>query len=354
MSEKPILAPMVAPLLTWYQQFARVLPWRSDPTPYHVWISEIMLQQTRVEAVKEYYARFLQELPDLESLAQVPEQKLLKLWEGLGYYSRARNLKKAAELVMEQYGGQLPSDPASLQKLPGIGAYTAGAIASIAFQVPAPAVDGNVLRILSRVMGDYSNVSQTQTKKKYEELLRQVYPLAAEQKSPGDFTQALMELGATVCVPNGEPRCLVCPWGDLCQAKKLGVIGELPVKDEKKARTIEKRTVLVLCSGNKVALRQRPKQGLLASLWEFPAVEGHLSQQQAKNLLNDWGMDVNGEIHSLGRAKHIFTHIEWNMIGFQAEVDCEGTESGLVWVERERLKEEYPIPNALKAYQKFL
>ena len=352
MSQTPILAPMVKPLLEWYYQNARVLPWRSDPTPYHVWISEIMLQQTRVEAVREYYRRFLEELPDIASLAQVPEQKLLKLWEGLGYYNRARNLKKAAQQVMDQYGGQLPGDYERLQKLPGIGRYTAGAIASIAFGLPVPAVDGNVLRILSRVMGDRSNISRPQTKLRYEELLLEVYPMAAQMGRAGDFTQALMELGAMVCLPNGEPKCLFCPWNLLCQARAQGTIEEIPVKDEKKKRTVEKKTVFLLHWGEKIAIRQRPDTGLLASLWEFPAVEGQLLKRELPQQLSQWGIEAK-QVASLGKAKHIFTHVEWQMVGFEVWTDTPGQVPGAIWVDVKTVQSEYPLPNALKAYQKF-
>lgn len=352
MSQTPILAPMVKPLLEWYYQNARVLPWRSDPTPYHVWISEIMLQQTRVEAVREYYRRFLEELPDIASLAQVPEQKLLKLWEGLGYYNRARNLKKAAQQVMDQYGGQLPGDYELLQKLPGIGRYTAGAIASIAFGLPVPAVDGNVLRILSRVMGDRSNISRPQTKLRYEELLLEVYPMAAQMGRAGDFAQALMELGAMVCLPNGEPKCLFCPWNLLCQARAQGTIEEIPVKDEKKKRTVEKKTVFLLRWEEKIAIRQRPDTGLLASLWEFPSVEGQLLKRELPQQLSQWGIEAK-QVASLGKAKHIFTHVEWQMVGFEVWTDTPGQVPGAIWVDVKTVQSEYPLPNALKAYQKF-
>lgn len=243
---------LIEPLLNWFAGHARVLPWREEPTPYRVWVSEIMLQQTRVEAVKPYFERFTKRLPDVKALAECPEDELLKLWEGLGYYNRVRNMQKAAIQVMEAYGGKLPADYEELLKLKGIGSYTAGAIASIAYQIPVPAVDGNVFRVLTRVAADDTDIMKPSFRTLLEKELREVMH---EMETPGAFNQALMELGATVCVPNGAPLCKQCPWNSLCLARKEERIAELPVKTKAKARRIEKRTVLVIRDNDKVAIR---------------------------------------------------------------------------------------------------
>ena len=256
-------------LIPWYFKHARDLPWRKDREPYHVWLSEIMLQQTRVEAVKGYYTRFLKEFPTIADLAEADEDRLLKLWEGLGYYNRVRNMQKAAIQVMEEHGGKLPADYEKLLKLKGIGSYTAGAIASIAYQIPVPAVDGNVFRILTRVAADDTDIMKPSFRTLLEKELREVMQ---GMEMPGAFNQALMELGATVCVPNGAPLCEQCPWNSLCLARKEGRIAELPVRTKAKARRIEKRTVLVIRDNDKVAIRKRPEKGLLAGLYELPNV----------------------------------------------------------------------------------
>lgn len=275
------LTQIVEPLLFWYQKNKRSLPWRDQPTPYRVWVSEIMLQQTRVEAVKPYFERFLSQLPSIQALASCPEDRLLKLWEGLGYYSRARNLQKAARLLVEQYGGQLPADYRQLTALPGIGDYTAGAIASIAFGIAVPAVDGNVLRVISRILCCGDDIGLPQTKQSFRQLLLPVVP----QHSAGDFNQALMELGATVCLPSSA-RCLLCPLAALCRAHQEGCTQQYPVKAPKKARQIQQRTLFaILCrtaEGTFTLLHRRPDSGLLAGLWEIPSVEGALTEEQAQ------------------------------------------------------------------------
>lgn len=336
---------IVTPLLNWYASHARILPWRDQPTPYRVWVSEIMLQQTRVEAVKDYFERFTSELPDIAALAGAQEQQLLKLWEGLGYYSRVRNLHKAAGIVMENNGGKLPEEPEELIKLPGIGAYTAGAIASIAYGKPAPAVDGNVLRVIARVTASRNNVSEAAVKRGFEHDLKEVYPVGRAS----DFTQALMELGALVCVPNGAPKCALCPLQSLCMAHMLGIDEELPVKTAKKQRRIEERTVFLILSGEKAAIRQRPAKGLLAGLWEFPSVDGALSPQQAEKVLKTWGMSLL-KMEPLPPAKHIFTHIEWHMSGYLAFVNCESADESLIWASRSEFIETYPLPAAFKSF----
>ena len=347
------------PLLVWYDAGRRILPWREEPTPYHVWLSEIMLQQTRVEAVKPYYDRFLQYLPDIESLAAVEEEQLLKLWEGLGYYNRARNLKKSAMQIVAEYGGEMPGEYEQLIRLAGIGSYTAGAIASIAFHKAVPAVDGNVLRILSRLRLDDRDILDARVKKSIEEELKSVIP----QDRPGDFNQALMELGAMVCIPNGNPKCEVCPWQELCQARIQDRIAEFPRKTPKKARKIEKKTVLVIMDEHYVALHKREDRGLLAGMYEFPMLDGHLSEEKVLSFLRQAGMSPL-RIQKLEPSKHIFTHKEWHMVGYQVRVDElmkadlagagreqeEERSTDYIFIDPAETKSRYPIPSAFAAY----
>ena len=342
---------IAAPLLAWYDSGRRILPWREEPTPYHVWLSEIMLQQTRVEAVKPYYDRFLQALPDIESLAAADEEKLLKLWEGLGYYNRARNLKKAAQILVSEYGGRMPDDYEIILSLPGIGSYTEGAISSIAFGKAYPAVDGNVLRILARLRTDERDILQAGVKKSVEEELADVMP----KDRPGDFNQALMELGAMVCIPNGAPKCDVCPWKELCRARAQGITGEFPKKAGKKPRSIEKKTILVIQDAERVALRKRPEKGLLAGLYEFPSMKGNCEEERVLAYLRELGL-LPLRIRALPPAKHVFTHKEWHMTGFLIRVDeladrggrQEG--EGLIFVDPKETRTNYPIPSAFAAY----
>ncbi len=337
------------PLLTWYDSGRRILPWREDPTPYHVWLSEIMLQQTRVEAVKPYYDRFICRLPDIESLASVEEEELLKLWEGLGYYNRARNLKKSAIQISTEYGGKMPEDYDKLMELTGVGSYTAGAIASIAFGKPVPAVDGNVLRILSRLRADDRDIMDIKVKKAIEEELRAVIP----RERPGDFNQALMELGATVCVPNGSPKCGQCPWKEICQAKRQGNASEYPKKRAKKARSIEKKTVLLIQYEQRIALNKRPSEGLLAGMYEFPSIEGHQEEKKVIAYLKQLGV-MPLRICRLEPAKHIFTHKEWHMTGYYIRVDDLTGMGEYVFVDPAEIKNKYPVPSAYAAYMKLI
>lgn len=357
---------IVAPLLAWYDCNARVLPWRSEPTPYRVWLSEIMLQQTRVEAVKPYFERFIATLPDIASLAGADEQTLMKLWEGLGYYNRARNLQKAARMVMEEYGGEMPGDYQSLLRLPGIGPYTAGAVASIAFGEAVPAVDGNVLRVAARLEASEDNVSRPEVRKWVAGAIEEIIP----RERAGDFNQALMELGAVVCLPNGEPKCAECPLRQECEGYARDIAGLLPVKDGKAARKVEKRTVLLLRSADKIAVSKREESGLLAGLWEFPNLEGHLTKGQAKQVLEGYGLQIQ-KIEKLMPAKHVFSHKEWHMVAYLAEVGTtpggqpehggEGLRSentikqgGLVWEPWRVIRESYALPSAFAAYTGFL
>lgn len=340
-----VLGWIVEPLLKWYDSNARVLPWRENPTPYRVWISEIMLQQTRVEAVKPYFERFMAQLPDITALAEADEDKLMKLWEGLGYYSRARNLKKAARIAAEKYGGRLPASYDELLKLPGIGPYTAGAISSIAFGIPAPAVDGNVLRVITRVTADYSNVSNPKEKRAIEQQVRDILP----QKRAGDMNQALMELGATVCLPNGLPKCEACPLKEICEAARQGNPLDFPQKNTKKERKIAKKTVLLLTCNGKTAIRKRPEKGLLAGLYEFPNLDGHLDKKQIQKQIESWGMQLVS-VKETGKAKHIFSHVEWHMKGFRVEVKQQNDR--FLWTVKEERQDRFPIPSAFQFYTK--
>ncbi len=334
---------IISLLLRWYETVRRPLPWRDSPTPYHVWISEIMLQQTRIEAVLPYYHRFLAELPTVCDLAAVSDDRLMKLWEGLGYYSRARNLKKAAQVIVADYGGELPGTADELRKLPGIGDYTAGAVASIAFGQPEPAVDGNVLRVWSRITASAEDIALEKTKKAVRERLREVYPSGQDAAM---LTQALMELGETVCVPNGAPKCGVCPVKEHCRAHLTGTTDDYPVKSGKKARRIEERTVLLVRCGNRYAVRKRSSGGLLAEMWEFPNVDGHISGKEA---VEKCGVSANIlDLRPIGTAKHIFSHVEWHMIGYEIIITAE--DSALTWADAETIRGTYAIPSAFRYF----
>lgn len=338
-------------LLRWYNKQRRILPWRENPVPYYVWISEIMLQQTRVEAVKPYFERFIKALPDIGALASVEEEVLLKLWEGLGYYNRAKNLKKAAQIVVDQFGGKLPADYEKLLELPGIGSYTAGAIASIAYGIPVPAVDGNVLRVFSRLMADNRDILNQSVKKEVEMLLKQTMP----KEEAAAFNQALMEIGAMVCLPNGEPKCVECPLSPFCLAHACKTELQYPVKKAKKKRRIEERTILLVHKlGTGIALEKREDKGLLAGLYEFPNLPGKFSEEEIKQYLKGHGLMVK-KIMPLAFAKHIFSHVEWHMEGYEIEAEeIEKGKTDLLFVELEQLRVEYPIPNAFAAYKKYL
>lgn len=329
-------------LLPWYLKNKRDLPWRNDREPFHIWISEIMLQQTRVEAVKGYYARFLDTLPTIEALANCDDDLLHKLWEGLGYYSRVRNLKKAAILIMEQHGGTFPLTHGEILKLPGIGDYTAGAICSIAYNLPTPAVDGNVLRVLSRLRNDPAPIDLPETKKAVTKLLAEIYP-----KEAGDFTQALMELGATVCGPNRAPNCGNCPCSEICLAYQTGTADKLPVKSPKKEKRQEDRTVFILRCEDRYALEKRPSKGLLAGLWQFPNVSGHLDINQALEALQNWGLNPREIFREVGR-KHIFTHIQWNMKGIYLEVAS--TSENFQWFTEKEINVQAALPTAFRQF----
>lgn len=340
-------------LLKWYDYNARILPWRSDPTPYHVWISEIMLQQTRVEAVKKYYDRWMNRLPDIPALAAASEEELLKLWEGLGYYNRVRNIQTAALTVMENYNGKLPGDYKELCKLKGIGEYTAGAIASIAFGLPEVAVDGNALRVFSRLLAYEEEIQSVSAKKKISRELKRVLP----EDRAGDFNQALMDLGAGICLPNGAPLCEQCPWESVCQARKQDRVLDFPVKAKKKDRKKMKLAVFVIETPKGFVLHKRGAKGLLANLWEFPNLEGSWSVENISDALASWGIREYdpADICKFKEYKHIFTHVEWQMTGFHLfvkelpEAVCKA--QGWEIIDKNRIEEDYALPSAFVPFK---
>lgn len=357
LSETERLDQSVQPLLEWFEVFARTMPWRSNPEPYWVWISEIMLQQTRVEAVRAYFDRFIAALPNIAALANVEDEKLMKLWEGLGYYSRARNLKKAAIVCVEQYHGELPRTYEELLKLPGIGSYTAGAIASIAYEQEVPAVDGNVLRVISRLLAWEEDITKQSVKRKMEaallELMKRVHP------NPRTFTAALMELGALVCIPNGAPCCMECPWKSICLARIQKKVERIPVKKKKIVRKIEERTVFLIQDGDLTAIKKRPSTGLLAGLYELPNIEGFYSEQEVKRIWEE-KLKLPLTVERLKDGKHIFSHIEWHMQAYRVIIPkileqnklLREQEGELFFVTQEELNTNYALPNAFKTWKK--
>ena len=341
-----LLGQAVPLILDWYDNAKKPLPWRQKPTPYHVWISEIMLQQTRTAAVIPYYERFLAAIPNIQALADIRDDELMKLWEGLGYYSRARNLKKAAQKIVSDFGGELPKTAKELKTLSGIGAYTAGAISSIAFGEPSAAVDGNVLRVIMRLCACFDDIMLLSTKNHVKDALEKVYPSG---KQAGMLTEALMELGENICIPNGEPKCLDCPLSEICLALKTNTRTQLPVRTPKKPRRIETRTVLLLRCGKNYALCKRADSGLLAGLWEFPNIEGKLCDDDILAAARKLGAKPTSYV-SLGNATHIFTHIEWHMTGYL--VECDSLPSDMIPAPSNKIQTDYAIPRAFHAYTK--
>ena len=346
-----MLEEIVEPLLAWYRKGHRILPWRERRDAYEIWVSEIMLQQTRVEAVKPFFERFTTALPDISALAQCGEEELLKLWEGLGYYNRVRNMQKAAKQVMEEFGGRLPADYEKLKSLAGIGSYTAGAIASIAYEIPVPAVDGNVLRVISRLTEDDSDILKQSTKSRVERALLEIMPAG----SAGDFNQALMELGAVICVPNGAPKGRGCRLRQFCLVRAHGTEMGLPVKKKAKERRVEERTVLVILDGEHLAVRKRPPKGLLAGMFEFPNFDGYLSEEEVLKLLKGYGL-MPLQIRKLEDARHIFSHVEWRMRGYAVRIAAleERTEDELIFVDVDSAQQRYPMPAAFAAYARYM
>ncbi len=342
---KEVLKNIPSPLLDWYGKNARSLPWREEVSGYRTWVSEIMLQQTRVSAVIPYFQRFMTALPTVEALADIEEEKLMRLWQGLGYYRRAKNLQAAAKVMVAEHGGQVPGDYDTLLALPGIGDYTAGAIASIAFGQDVPAVDGNVLRIVSRLTGFDGDILVEKNRKLMRSWVAESLPAGRS----GTYNQALMDLGATVCLPNGEPLCEQCPLKESCTAYREGTQNILPVRSSKKEKRIEELSVFVLTQDGRVALRKRQSDGLLPGLWEFPHTEGHLNEDEAAQWLSRQGITVH-EWKKKIVAKHEFTHIRWEMVGYTAEVVGSGAEDW-VWCDREEYAAR-AVPSAFAKYKK--
>ncbi len=341
-------------LLSWYYANARKLPWRENPDAYCVWVSEIMLQQTRVEAVKPYYKRFLEKYPDVLALADAKEEELLKYWEGLGYYNRVRNMQKAAIQVRDIHGGKMPITYDALVELSGIGPYTAGAVASIAGKEKVPAVDGNVLRVMTRLKGDYSNISEPATIKKIRKELLDCMP-----KEPGDFNQALMELGAVVCLPNGEPKCDKCPWKETCVAREKDIIFQLPVKDKPQKRKVQERTLILLSGTQGIALHKRPAKGLLAGMYEFPSLEGYKAADDVLEHVKSLGYHPL-RITEAEEHIHIFSHIEWHMKAYLIRIDeiadnqKKDGQNEFFFVSPEEIKDKFPLPSAFAPYRKYI
>ncbi len=332
-------------LMTWYRQNRRELPWRRDKEPYHVWVSEIMLQQTRVSAVRDYYTRFMTALPTVESLAAADEETLLKLWQGLGYYNRIRNMQKAARIITEELGGIFPKKYDEIKKLPGIGEYTAGAIASICFDEQSAAVDGNVLRVVSRLTDDDTDIMNGPFRKRIREYLSALYP----DKDCGDFTQGLIELGALVCGPAGPPKCEICPAASYCLGRERGTAGKLPVKGSKKERKKVRMTVFILKCQDRTAVCRRSAKGLLAGLYQFPNVEEELSAADALLRAEQWGLSPRDLLRK-AEYRHIFTHVEWEMTGYYMTVDEMPAE--FQWVTPEELEKTVPLPAAFGYFLK--
>ena len=345
--EQTQLKEIVQPIVSWYRENKRQLAWREDVSAYRVWVSEIMLQQTRVEAVKPFYDRFLKELPTVKELAEAEEDKLLKLWEGLGYYNRVRNMQKAAIQIMENFGGKFPRTYEEILSLTGIGNYTAGAICSFAYGIPKPAVDGNVLRVISRIIASEEDIMKPTVRTKIEYMLDGVIP----QDSASDFNQGLIELGALICTPKGMAKCGECPVYDSCQARKENKVEELPIKAKAKERRIEKRTVFVFQDGENIAIRKRKSKGLLAGLYEFPNEEGYFTEEEVIVYSKEKGL-YPMRIKKLGEAKHIFSHVEWHMIGYAVRVDEleKSCEKDMLFIHPEEIQKEYPMPSAFEYY----
>lgn len=327
-----------APLLLWYRENKRDLPWRNNPTPYCVWVSEIMLQQTRVEAVREYYTRFMKALPNVQSLAYCEEEKLLKLWEGLGYYSRARNLQKAAKIIVERYGGEFPKTAVELKSLPGIGSYTAGAISSIAFGQKAAAVDGNVFRVAARLEENPTVISDPKYRKYLEEALSAVYPDGGKDCS--DFTQSLFELGALICKPQ-NPSCESCPLKSLCQSYKNGTVSLYPVLPQKKEKRKEQVYVFLIETPQGFCIRRR-EEGVLKGMNEFPSY-AVTHAQTPEDILNEWGMYAFTEMKR-GKYTHIFTHIRWDITCIWVQTESSSFDAYTL----EEIEENISLPTAFK------
>jgi A/G-specific adenine glycosylase len=333
-------------LLYWYDNEYILLPWRNDQDPYKIWVSEIMLQQTRVEAVIPYFERFIKRLPTVKDLAEIEEDELMKLWQGLGYYRRVKNMQAAAKQIMQDFHGVMPKTMKDLLTLKGIGEYTAGAIASIAYDEVAPAVDGNVLRIFARLYAVKENLRNTKVRKKVGDLYKPFLP----KNRPGDFNQALMDLGRKICIPSKNPRCEECPLASNCLAYRHDLQGEIPFLEKKKARKKENITILVFHKDDKIWIRKRPNEGLLSSLYEYTTLKGHKTLEEVAS----YGERTVKGIVKMPDSKHIFSHIEWSMIGYFVEVDQDKMDDQGMFVSMDDLKNKYSIPTAFKRYTTWL
>ncbi len=331
-------------VLSWYDSNQRVLPWRESRDPYHIWISEIMLQQTRVETVIPFYNRFIKTLPNINALAKASEDLLYKLWEGLGYYSRVRNLKKAANQIISDFNGELPQDRKELETLLGIGPYTSGAISSIAFNKRNAAVDGNVLRIFARLYKIEESIKDISVKNDIKDKVETLLP----HSRIGDFNQGLMEIGATICLPNGQPKCVLCPLNENCEAFRLGKTSKIPIKNTKKKTPVYNKTVLLLTYGDKYAIEKRPDTGLLQSMYQFPLLEGHLDESQVQELFKENSLDIK----RLENSKHKFSHLSWNMIAYKALLS-EKIDS-YIYASKEEINNTISIPSAFKVYKELI
>lgn len=329
-------------LARWYEENGKAYPWRQDCSPYTVWISEIMLQQTRIEAVLGYYSRFMEAFPTVQALAEAPEETVLKLWEGLGYYSRARNLHKAAQLICRDYGSEFPCRYEEIRKLPGIGDYTAGAIAAIAFGQPCTAIDGNVMRVTARLCALEEDILLPATRKKVKALLEDVYPTDAASA----FVQGLMELGEQVCIP-GTPRCGDCPVKESCQARALGRTEELPLRKKKEKQRVQPRLVALIRRNGQVLLHRRGEKGVLAGLWEYPGVDGTDPGQMEELFREQLGLQLMAGEHLLD-AEHVFTHIRWQMSVYEARLLADPPAEDFCWATEEQLEKEIMLPTAFR------
>ena len=329
-------------LLDYYSSFARDLPWRKTKDPYKIWVSEIMLQQTQVKTVIPYYERFISKLPTVLALASAHEDELLKLWEGLGYYSRVLNMHKAAKMVVKELNGMMPHTSKDLLKLPGIGLYTAGAIASIAFEERISAVDGNVHRVLSRYFG------LSLTKEALVPLMDEILP----SKRIGDFNQAIMEIGALICLPSLNPNCQSCPLKDNCVALDMNLIDSLPLKPKKLIRTKELYTLLMITDDASYYLQKRPAKGLLANLWEFPLLKGHLSQTEIINYVQSLGLKML-KMMELPNTSHAFTHKDWDIIAYKVTIINPQPLNDFTLVLKDDLLKNYTLSSLFNKYQEY-
>lgn len=338
-------------LIGWFASEQRELPWRKDKDPYKVWVSEIMLQQTRVDTVIPYFKRFVDNFPTIEALANADEEKVLKAWEGLGYYSRVRNLQSAVREVHEKYNGRVPDSPGEISSLKGVGPYTAGAILSIAYGIPEPAVDGNVMRVLSRILLIWDDIAKPSSRRIFEEAVRELI----SHENPSFFNQALMELGALICTPT-SPSCLLCPVREHCQAFHEGTQTELPVKTKKKKqRNVQLAAGIFTNDKEQILIRKRPDTGLLANLWEFPTVELSLDFQRQRDQLEEHFEDqyeIKPKVHeSIGQIDHVFSHLIWNIQVYSGSFTGEVNETPQLKLVSEKEIEEYAFP---VPYQKML